>query len=138
MIDSQNIHILRPSGFEFTGKLKEAVLAAVPQNITSIQKELTFVDFSGIQDYVTEHPRAAHYLASIRTQKETKNIDKDLLKTVCNDNGIGIQEQNGKITIQQGHIIGFLEILDRRRYECELIKGSHERYVAPSRRKVGN
>jgi hypothetical protein len=31
----------------------------------------------------------------------------------------------------------FLEVLDRRRYELELVKGSPEQYKAASRRKIG-
>jgi len=34
LIDGVNVHILRPSGFEFVGKLQDAVLAAAPDNIT--------------------------------------------------------------------------------------------------------
>jgi len=32
--------------------------------------------------------------------------------------------------------MGFLEVLDRRRYELELVKGLPERYKASSRRKI--
>jgi len=33
LIDSANVHILRPSAFEFAGKLQQAILDAVPHNI---------------------------------------------------------------------------------------------------------
>jgi hypothetical protein len=32
--------------------------------------------------------------------------------------------------------MGFLEVLDRRRYELELVKGLPERFRATSRRKI--
>lgn len=136
LVDSSNVHILRPSAFEFAGKLQEAVLAAVPQNITAVQKDITFVDFSGIQDYAAKHPRAARYLASIRSQKETRKIDKTALKQVCKKTGVNVSESGGKILIDEGHEIGFLEVLDRRRYELELVKGSPERFRATSRQKI--
>ena len=40
LVDSANVHILRPSGFEFAGKLQQAILDAVPENITAIRKDL--------------------------------------------------------------------------------------------------
>jgi hypothetical protein len=136
LIDSKNVHILRPSGFEFAGKLQEAILAAVPQNVAAIQQDLAFVDFTTIGDYAGAHPRAARYLASIRAQKETKNIDKSALKKVCKDTGVEVSESKGRVTVATGHEMGFLEVLDRRRYELELVKGSPERFRAASRRKI--
>lgn len=136
LVDAKNIHILRPSGFEFAGKLQDAVLAAVPENVKAIQRDLKFVDFDGIQGYASKHPRAARYLASIRAQNETKNVNKRALMKLCKDTGVEIQEVNGKVTVQEGHVMGFLEVLDRRRYEVELVKDSPERFKAASRRKI--
>jgi hypothetical protein len=136
LVDAQNVHILRPSGFEFAGQVQEAILAAVPQNVAAIQKDLAFVDFAEVQEYAGAHPRAARYLASIRAQKETKNIDKNALKKLCTDTGVEVKESRGKLIVASGHIMGFLEVLDRRRYEIELVKGSPERFRAASRRKI--
>jgi len=136
LVDSTNVHILRPSGFEFAGKLQEAVLAAVPQNITAIQKDLKFVEFVGIQEYASKHPRAARYIASIRGQKQTRNIDKSALKKLCKSTSVEVTESNGKITVKTGHEMGFLEVLDRRRYELELVKGKPERFKAASRKRI--
>ena len=44
LVDADNVHILRPSGFEFAGKLQQAILDAVPENIKAIGKDLAFVD----------------------------------------------------------------------------------------------
>jgi hypothetical protein len=136
LIDSMNVHILRPSGFEFAGQLQTAILAAVPKNVMAIQKDLGFVEFAGIRDYAGKHPRAARYLASIRAQKETKGIDKTALKKLCRDTGVAVKESKGKIAVEEDQVMGFLEVLDRRRYELELVKGSRERFKAASRRKI--
>jgi hypothetical protein len=136
LVDSANVHILRPSGFEFAGKLQQAILAAVPENIKAIRKDLGFVEFDGIEAYACKHPRAARYLASIRGQEETKNIDKSLLKKLCKQTGVEIAEAKGKVVITDGHEMGFLEVLDRRRYEVSLVKEKPERYRAASRRKI--
>ena len=136
LVDSQNVHILRPSGFEFAGQLQDAILNAVPKNVAAIQKDLAFVDFAAIQAYAGVHPRAARYMASIRAQKVTKNIDKNALKRLCKDTGVEVKESKGKLLVGDDHIMGFLEVLDRRRYELELVKGTPERFRAASRRKL--
>lgn len=136
LIDSESVHILRPSGFEFAGKLEEAILEAVSQNITAIQKDLLFVDFTDIQGYASKHPRAARYLASIQGQKETKNIDKSALKKLCKRTGVELTESKGKIIVPPGQEMAFLEVLDRRRYEVELVKDKPERFKAGSRQKI--
>lgn len=138
LVDSANVHILRPSGFEFAGKLQEAILAAVPENIKSLRKDLTFVSFDGIEEYASKHPRAARYLASIRAQAETKNIDKALLKRLCKQTGVDVSESKGMLYVTAGQEMSFLEVLDRRRYEVSLVKEQPEQYRAGSRRRIGD
>jgi len=136
LADSKNIHILRPSGFEFAGKLQQAILDAAPSNIKKIAKDLSFVDFSGIETYAGRHPRAARYLASIQSQGETKNIDRAALRKHCKNTNVDVSLKDGKIVIADGHEIAFLEVLDRRRYEQNLTKGPTERFKATGRRKL--
>ena len=136
LVDSANVHILRPSGFEFAGELPQAILDAVPENVEALQKDLKYVDFARIQEYAARHPRAARYLASIRGQEETKNIDKAALKSLCKRTGVEVGESKGMVTVASGHEMGFLEVLDRRRYEVSLVKEKPERYRAASRRKI--
>lgn len=108
----------------------------MPENIKTIRKDLTFVDFDGVEAYARKHPRAARYLASIRAQGETKSIDKALLKKLCKQTGVELAESKGKVSIAAGHEMGFLEVLDRRRYEVSLVKEKPERYRAANRRKI--
>jgi hypothetical protein len=136
LVDATQVHILRPSAFEFTGKLQQAILDAVPENIKAIRKDLAFVQFDGLEEFAGRHPRAARYLASIRGQEETKNIDKAALKSLCKRTGVEVTESKGKITVSDGHEMGFLEVLDRRRYEVSLVREKPERYRAASRRKI--
>lgn len=136
VVDSTNVHILRPSGFEFAGKLQQAVLDAVPENIKAIRRDLPFVDFAGIEEYASTHPRAARYLASIRAQEEMKRIDKNALKVLCKNTGVDVTDANGRISVTVRNEMGFLEVLDRRRYEIELVKGQPERFKAASRRRI--
>ncbi len=136
LVDATNVHILRPSGFEFAGKLQQAVLDAVPKNVKAIAKDLAFVQFDGIEAYTRKHPRAARYLASIRGQEGTRNIDKALLKKLCGQTGVEVAESKGKVIVTDGHEMGFLEVLDRRRYEVSLVREKPERYRAASRKQI--
>ena len=136
LADNQNVHILRPSGLEFIGQLKNAILEAVPGNIDNIRQEMDFVDFSNIQSYAETHSRAARYLASIHSREEMVNIDRDRLVNLCNRTGVQIDNDGEDITIDDKDIMGFLEVLDRRRYEVDLVHESPESYKASSRSRL--
>jgi hypothetical protein len=136
LVDSENIYIHRPSGFEFAGKLTGAILGAVPKNIEIIKNTIPFVDFGGISEYAKEHPRAARYLASIIMKREYDNIGKEALQDLCKKTGVDTSEKGGKIIISMGSEMGFLEVLDRRRYEIELINGQPEKFRAGSRTRL--
>jgi len=136
LIDDENIHILRPSGFEFAGKLQDAILAAVGGNVASLQEELPFVAFAPIKEYASTHPRAARYLASIRSQQEVARIDLAHLTEACRATGVQISEDNDTISVDEQNIMGFLEVLDRRRYEVRLVPEEPEQYRAPSRQRI--
>jgi hypothetical protein len=136
LIDAQNVHILRPGGFEFAGHLQAAIMAAVTTNVATLKVDLDFVNFDVIETYASQHPRAARYLASIRSQGEAQNIDRGRLIQLCNHTGVETEEVDGQITVTDKHVMGFLEVLDRRRYEIELVADTPEQYRAASRSKL--
>jgi hypothetical protein len=136
LIDSTTIYILRPSGFEFVGRLQEAIREAVAGNIQQISKDLPFVNLGNIAEYAAGHTRAARHLASIRSQGEAKNVSQKLLRKACKTHSIELHIKDGIISVAAGSEMGFLDVLDRRRYEQELIEGATEIYKASNRRKV--
>jgi hypothetical protein len=99
---------------------------------------LPFADFTPIEAYAAEHARAARYIGSIRVQKETKDIDKGYLKKLCESTGVKVREVKGTLKVEQGSIMDFLGVLDRRVYQVELVKGSPESFRAASRIRIGN
>jgi len=136
LADDEGVSILRPNGFEFVGHLKEAILAAVPANIKLVQQDLSFVEFTSIQEYASQHSRAARYLASIRAQKEASNIDKIALLRLCENTGVKVQDIKGKIVVEPTSVMDFLRVLDRRLYRIELVKGLPESFRAANRSKI--
>lgn len=139
LVDALNVHILRPSGFEFIGQLQKAVLGAVTTNVVALRSDLAFVDLDIVESYASKHPRAARYLASIRSKGEAQNIDRSRLLQLCGHTGVETSEtEQGQVAVTDKHVMGFLEVLDRRRYEIELVVNSPEKYRAASRSKIGS
>jgi hypothetical protein len=136
MVDSAAVYILHPSGFEFAGKLQSAILEAVPTNIKRIQTDLPFVALRSIEESAVADPRAARLLASIHGQKQSKNINKENLVELCKRTSVDVTEADGVLTVAAGHEVGFLELLDRRRYELELVAGQPEQFKAGSRTRI--
>ena len=135
LIDSEMTHILRPSSFEHLCHLKKEILRAVPNNVASIQRDLPFVDLEGVGRYAAIHSRAARYLASIRSH-DLAGISRGALVGLCSSTGVEVDGSNGRIVVSDGHVMGFLEVLDRRRYEVELVAGRPEQFKAASRRRI--
>jgi hypothetical protein len=55
---------------------------------------------------------------------------------LCKETGVEVAEAKGKVTVAAGHEMAFLDVLDRRRYEVNLVKEKPERYRAASRKKL--
>ena len=136
LMDNQRVHILRPSSFEFVCKLQDAILDAVTKNAASLQAKLPFVNFDNVSEYASTRPRAARYLASIRSQQEVARIDRQHLIDACQATSVEISSEGEKVIVGDGHIMGFLEVLDRRRYEVKLVPDEPEQYRAPSRTRL--
>mgnify|MGYP000049986438 CR=1 len=77
------------------------------------------------------------YIASIKSQSEAINISQDKLERYCEKTNVVTNIVDGKINLDSSQIMGFLEVLDRRRYEIDLKDdGESEVYRAPSRSRV--
>lgn len=136
LVDDNSVHIWRPSGFEFAGRLQEAIRAAVPANIAVLQQSMAVVQWDTVEAYALKHPRAARYLASIRQFDNLDQITEETLSAACVSTNVEVEFENGVANVEERHVMGFLEVLDRRRYQVELAQGQPERFRAPSRRAL--
>jgi hypothetical protein len=134
--DKDMLWALRPSGLEFTGQLTEAVMAMAVQSSVEISKRVSFLDLHKLGSYASKHPRAARYLAAVRSRSDLEKISQTLLTSYCSNANVGLVEKDGKLSPAEGQEILFLEVLDRRVFTAELIEGEKERYEAPNRRNV--
>ena len=135
-VDSFGTHILRPSSFELLGELKRKILGAVKDNVSAIATKLPFVDLGAIESYARSRLRAARYLASIRMQ-ELVGLEQQTLAERCRSLGVATREEDGRLVVCRGSEMRFLELLDRRLYELELIPNAPETYRAASRDRIG-
>ena len=133
LIDAHNLHILRPSGFEFVGELQKAVLAAVSKNIEAIKQGLKFVDFSAIEEYAGHHPRAAAIWHLFVLKRRPRTSIKACSRNTARKWVSRLRESKGKLVVGGDDVMEFLEVIDRRQYEIELVKGKPEFFKAGSR-----
>lgn len=136
LIDSEYVHVWRPSSFVILGEMKKAILDAAPRNISLIKQDLPFVDYGNITKYAKKSIRAAGYLASIRGH-QLEGIDCQTLMLECKKFGVEVEyvQASGKITVADEKIMDFLKVLDRRLFSVELVPGEPESYLASSRTK---
>ena len=135
LIASDEVRILRPSGFETIGQLQEVIRAAVPQNTQALQESLGFVDFGPIEEFAAGNVAAARLLASIRA-RGVDGITRESLFWVCRDNEVEVDMVGGRIAVGEDAVLGFLRTLDRRRFSTELVPGEREVYDASNRRRI--
>lgn len=137
LVDSRTIHIWRPSGFEYVARIQREVLQAVPRIFADLQVDLPFVDSSSVEEFARERSRAARLAASIRSRRRVENVDQTALLDQCDRTDVRVESgADGRLRIAKGHELGFLEVLDRRRYDMELVSGAPEAFRAASRTKI--
>lgn len=136
LIDDANIHTMAPEGLEILADLQRALLSAVPTNIKALSTGLPSINFGSIETYASTHVRAARLLASIRGRGDAHMIDEALLRQACVANNVSFDECGGKIVVGEGHVLGLLEVLDRRRYSASLVSNSLELYRASGRQQI--
>ena len=136
LIDSNFVHIINPKSFRFLVKIEQSIIEAIPQNISVIQQRMPYVDWSSVETYAVTHSRSASLLASISTGNLAVNVDKDSLIDLCTKTGVVVSEFNGTINVPENQVRGFLEVLDRRRYEVSLVPQSPETFRATNRQRI--
>ena len=136
IVDSDTVHIIHPNSFKLLGQIEEAIAEAVPRNVAAIAQTVTYVDWVNVEDYATSHSRAASLLASIRTNGYAENLDRAELESLCLRTGVVLDTAGTQITVPEGQILPFLEVVDRRRYEVGLVPNTPEQYRASSRTRV--
>ncbi len=132
--DSNTIYILRPSGFEFTTNVHGEIMRSATLNGNQIQATLPYIDLTSVIAYASSHSKSARLLSAIKSRIDLAHVDRVLLTTACNENGVATTiNPTGQLVPNAGEEYNFLCILDRRAYTSTLITNQPENYIAASR-----
>jgi hypothetical protein len=135
-INQTNIDILHPSGFLYISKLDEQTLSTASAATNALSQRISFINFAHLAPLVEQSKTAARLISSIKSRQDLEQTDEQRLLNKCVLFGIAMSQSNGLIAPQDDNqLISFLQILDRRLYDYELIDNQIEQYVAASRSK---
>lgn len=85
----------------------------------------------------TASQKAKFILASIKSKREAEGLAKSKLEQLWHRTRVDFTEDDGNIQVEDSQVMGFLEVLDRRRYEIDLKEQTDpEVYRAPSRSRI--
>lgn len=136
VISRETVYILRPSGFEFISDVSTAASEKAREKALALSEILPFVGFERIADYAASHRRAARLIAAISIRDDLNKIQKDRLRVAAQGTKVELEETDGKLQPKQGNELGFLELLDHRRYTTSLTDDPPTAFVASSRHPV--
>ena len=136
LVDSDHVHVFRPKGFDVLAQTQENVMASVGTNIEGIINDIDFVEFENIAAHASTHVSTARLIASIKSRGFAHAVDKTKLLNLCIKTGVEVIENQGNIRVDDASIVGFLEVLDRRRYEVEISTSGPESYRAARRDRI--
>lgn len=136
VVDAERIHIIHPKSFKILGEIEEALIQAISENLQLIGSSAPYVDWERVGHYAADHPRAAALLASIRSEGYAENLNPAKLVGLCERNGVRVTFSADRIEVEEDNVLGFLEVLDRRRYEVDVVDDALEHYKADSRKRV--
>lgn len=136
-IDNETVHIINPKSLKVLAQIDNKSMAAVAANMKHIRDACPYVRWDTIEAYASTKARVAALIASIRSAGHAENISKSRLVEACLRAGIPVLD-DGKVAVPDNHVQEFLEILNRRRYEVDLVETDHELYVASARRRASS
>lgn len=137
VIHENNVDILHPTGFNFIANIEEEILRSAADATRQLSAKMQFINFNYLADFVGHSKTAAKLIASIKSRDDLERTSQDKLIEKCNRIGVTVREENGQLIPEDAHIIRFLEILDRRGYDFDILDDDiPEIYVASSRKRV--
>jgi hypothetical protein len=133
LIFDEKILIWRPSGFVFTADMDQHIAACAMGNVDRIAEDITCVDFEELKGFVSGHKLAMRLVAALKSRQDLAAVSAKRLRAECKESGVKVVEKNGKLMPAEGSEMGFLMLLDRRRYTVTLVEKQPETYEAASR-----
>jgi len=136
LITASHIYILHPTGFERIAELEAFASAKAREMAVALGATVTFLDFTGLAEYVGKHKRAAKLVAALNARADLNQIKRSMFCKAAQETGVELEKAGRKMVPGKGSEIGCLELLDDRRYTTTLKPGSKPAFVASSRRQI--
>jgi hypothetical protein len=136
LVTHQHIYTLHPTGFEKIARIETAVATEARSRAVALGTQMAFVDFADLAAYVEKHPRAARLAVALSHRGDLDVITRAKLKKAAIETGVALIRKGTKLAPAKGSELGFLELLDDRRYAADLRTGGKTSYVANSRTKL--
>ncbi len=137
IIHENNIDILHPTGFNFIANIEDEILRSAADATRQLSVRIQFVNFNYLADFVGHSKTASKLIASIKSRDDLERTSQEKLIEKCTRIGVVVREENGQLIPDEAHIVRFLEILDRRGYDFDILDDDvPEIYVAASRKRV--
>lgn len=136
LITRQHAYILHPVGFERVAEIEEWVSAKAQEKAKALGTKVKFADFTGIAEFVVHHKRAARLVSALISRGGLESVKRSRFIASAKETGVALVNVKQKIAPAAGSEMGFLELLDDRRYTTAIKTGPKEAYVASSRRPV--
>lgn len=134
LINQTMIDILHPNGFYYISKIDERMLAAAANVTNALSQRITFINFAHLAPLVQRNKTAARLISSIKGRQDLEQTNEQLLLEKCRLHNISINQVNGLIVPDDAQLVEFLQVLDRRLYNYDLISSQPEQYLAASRK----
>ena len=136
--DGEDVFILHATDFTYIASIDDELRKQAAKIMVKLDKTLAGIDLTKVTAKIAKgaSKRTSRLLASIANRGDLNKIDNSLLLNYCSEFGIKMKDVDGKHQIHSNHTVKFLQILDRRLYTLELIKGTPEHYEAASRQEL--
>lgn len=136
LITAQHVYILHPTGFEKIAEIEAFASAKARESTLALGATVTFLDFTGLAEYVAKHKRAARLVAALNGRGDLHAIKRQMFCKAAKDTGVELEKAGRKMAPMKGSETGCLELLDHRRYTTTLKPGPKPAFIASSRRPV--
>jgi hypothetical protein len=135
-INETSIDILHPNGFLYISKIDQFTLQRAGEATNALALRINFINFAYIAPLVEQKITAARLISSIKSRPDLEDTNEQKLLAKCALHGVIINQQGNLIAPQDDHLITFLQILDRRLYDYDLLDNNTEQYLASSRKRT--
>ncbi|MBB3972795.1 Kiwa anti-phage protein KwaB-like domain-containing protein [Hansschlegelia beijingensis] len=137
LIGEGHIYFSNFQNMEYIAKITNKVAKAAQQRIPVIADNVTFLDFSGFENDIENHPRTARLLVAISKRPNLDKYDREEILRQAAAQGVAfVNHGSPRLKCRAADKHKLLEVLDDRRWISRNATDGPVPYRAPSRQKA--